>query len=184
VNQQGAWEQLLPHAFPKRELLMTRWTIVLGLVATALAFAGVAAAGTSSVALSMTLTEPLTSGAPGSAACPDIALNFNCGSGEVIPFGHATEEVLIGVCGATCNFRQIDLPQGSLFLLEEVTSFSCPGACGSQRPAGGPFTLTLADSVVGGTGVFAGATGSLVGTVVAAGWHGQVKLAGAITLDP
>lgn len=163
---------------------MTRFTIVLGCVATALAFAGVASAGTSTVAVSMTLTEPLVSGAPGSAPCPDIAVSFNCGSGEVIPFGHATEEVLIGVCGETCNFRQIDLPQGLLFLSETVTGFSCPGACGSDHPLAGPFTLTLADSVVGGTGLFAAATGSMDGTVVAAGWHGQVKLAGSITLDP
>jgi hypothetical protein len=83
MNQQGAWAHLLP-ARPlfRKELVVTRLTIVLGLVATALAFAGVAAAGTSSVALSMTLTEPLKSGAPGSAPCPDIAQDFNCGSAQ------------------------------------------------------------------------------------------------------
>ncbi len=141
-------------------------------------------AGTTTVPVSMTLTEPLKAGTPGSAPCPDIHIAFNCGSGEVIPFGHATEAVAIGICGETCSMREIDLAQGSIILQETVTDFSCPGVCGSQGPLGTPFTLTITDVVIDGTGIFSGATGSLSGTVVAAGFHGQIKLAGTITLDP
>jgi hypothetical protein len=42
----------------------------------------------------------------------------------------------------------------------------------------------LTDTVLGGTGTYAGATGTLVGTVKAAGKTSQVKLSGAITLSP
>jgi len=130
----------------------------------------------------MTLAEPLKAGTPGNSVCPDIGIAVNCGSGEVRPFGHATEEVNIGVCGDTCNIRVIDLAQGSIILRETVTGFSCPGVCGGQgfNP---PFTVTFSDVVIGGSGIFAGATGSLAGTLVGAGWGGQIKLDGAITLQ-
>ena len=42
--------------------------------------------------------------------------------------------------------------------------------------------LFRSDVIVGGTGIFSGATGTLSGTVVGAGWHGQIQLAGTITL--
>jgi hypothetical protein len=108
-------------------------------------------------------------------------LAVNCGSGEVFPFGRATEEVNIGVCGDTCNIREIDLAQGSIVLQETVTGFSCPGVCGS-RGFSPPGTLSLADVVIGGTGIFAGATGDFDGTVGVGGWHGLVELTGTITL--
>jgi len=140
------------------------------------------ARGATTVPVTMTLTEPLKAGTPGNSVCPDIGIAVNCGSGEVLPFGRATEEVNIGVCGDTCNFREIDLAQGSLILLETVTGFSCPGACGSQA-FGPPGTIRLSDVVIDGTGIFTGATGSLTGTVGIGGWHGTVRLTGSITLS-
>ena len=42
-----------------------------------------------------------------------------CGSGVVIPFGHATETILFGgTCGGNCDFRTINLAGGSIFLGE------------------------------------------------------------------
>jgi hypothetical protein len=161
---------------------MWRVAVLLGAAVGFLAFASSAVAGTT-VPVSMTLTEPLIAGAPGSSPCPDIHIAFNCGSGEVIPFGHATEEVAIGVCGDTCNIREIDLSQGSILLQETVTDFSCPGACGSEFPHGAPFSATLADVVIDATGIFEGATGTLGGTLNATVWHGQIRLSGTITLD-
>lgn len=171
-----------PDERPERRIAMRRSVFALAALVVSLGVAAPAAAATSTVAVQMTFTEPLKAGFPGSGPCPDIAIDFNCGSGQVIPFGHATEEVAIGVCGETCNIREIVLPQGTIILREIITSFSCPGVCGSQGPLGTPFELTSTAIVIDGDGIFSGATGSLTGTVVAAGWHGQVKLAGTITL--
>ena len=89
---------------------------------------------------------------------PDIGLNFNCGSGEVLPFGHVTEGP-IGVCGDTCKHqRASDLAQGSIILQETVTNFSCPGACRSQAFSP-PGTISIVDVVIGGSGTFVRATG-------------------------
>jgi hypothetical protein len=161
--------------------LMRKLLLVGGLLAISLVVVSQAIAATT-VPVSMTLAEPLKAGTPGNSVCPDIGLAVNCGSGEVHPFGHATEEVNIGVCGDTCNIREIDLPQGSIVLLETVTDFSCPAVCGSKSFSP-PGTISIADVVIGGTGLFAGATGTLSGTVGVGGWHGQVQLTGTITLD-
>jgi hypothetical protein len=160
---------------------MRRLLLVGGLLAISLVLASQAIAATT-VSVSMTLAEPLKGGTPGNSLCPDIGIAVNCGSGEVLPFGHATDEVNIGVCGDTCNIREIDLAQGSIILQETVTNFSCPGVCGS-RSFGPPGTISLADVVIGGTGIFAGATGALTGTVGVAGWHGVVTLTGTTTLN-
>src|ERR1700749_357425 len=98
---------------------MRRCLLVEGLLALSLVFASQAVAATT-VAVSMTLAEPLRAGTPGNSVCPDIGIAVNCGSGEVLPFGHATEEVNIGVCGDTCNIREIHLAQGSIILRETV----------------------------------------------------------------
>jgi hypothetical protein len=160
---------------------MLRLLVVVGMVAISLVGASQAIAATT-VPVSMTLTEPLKAGTPGNSVCPDIGIAVNCGSGEVLPFGHATEEVNIGVCGDTCNIRVIDLAQGSIVLLETITGFSCPGVCGSQTFSP-PGTISLSDVVIDGTGIFTGATGSLTGTVGVGGWHGVVQLTGTITLS-
>jgi hypothetical protein len=87
-------------------------------------------------------------------------------------------------CGGSCDLRTISLAGGSLVLDETFSSPSCPGAC-EPNPAN-PSSGTLTDVVVSGTGIFAGATGTLSGTVRAAGGiigpHGTsiVKLAGTI----
>ena len=162
---------------------MQRLLLVAGLVVISLVFTSQAIAATT-VPVSMTLTEALMAGSPGQQPCPDIALNFNCGIGEVTPFGHATEEIAFGTaCGGTCDFRRIDLADGSIFMEETASNFSCPGVCGSHG-LGAPFSLTLTDVIVGGTGIFEGATGSLSGTVSIAGFHAQIKLSGTITLTP
>ena len=160
---------------------MRRLLFVAGLLSIALVIVSHALAATT-VAVSMNLAEPLNAGTPGSTACPDIGLAFNCGSGEVRPFGQATEEVNIGVCGDACNYREIELPHGTILLQETVTAVTCQGVCGSQA-FGPPLTIGLSDVVVGGTGVFAGASGVLTGSVGVAGWGGVVDLTGTFTLN-
>jgi hypothetical protein len=149
-----------------------------------------ATAGTTAVPVSMTFVEVLTP--PVQAPCPDIAIAFNCGTGNVIPFGAATEEIAFGEgCGGTCDFREVNVAGGTLFLDETASNFSCPGACGGPSqsaqapiPLNPPLRLALTDVVVGGTGNFAGASGTLTGSATISGPAGQIKLSGTVTLDP
>jgi hypothetical protein len=154
--------------------------LALGVVMAAAAVAP-ATAGTTAVPVSMTFIEVF---GPPQADCPDIAIAYNCGTGIVVPFGMATEEIAFGEgCGGTCDFREVEVAGDALFLDETLTGVSCPGACASQS-FNPPFRGTLSDVVVGGTGAFEGATGTLTGTVSASGRAAQIQLRGTITLDP
>jgi len=106
-----------------------------------------------------------------------------CGSGQVIPFGHATENVVFsGACGGNCDFRTINLAAGSIYADESFSNPSCPGVCAGRGPTGGPAFGDLTDVIVGGTGIFAGSSGTLIGSVTGAGLTGVAQLAGMITL--
>jgi hypothetical protein len=165
---------------------MRRFVLLLCGMALSLAFASQAMASTT-VSVSMTFAEPV---APAfkSGDCPVFPEGF-CGSGEVIPFGHATETIDFGAgCGGACDLRTIDLAQGSIVIEETFSDFTCRGSChaGPTLPTSG----TLTDVIVGGTGLFAGAAGELSGTVrTTAGvstpiGQSQVQLSGSITLAP
>jgi hypothetical protein len=165
-----------------------RRLLVLGALAIAvLAYASQAAANTTAQ-VSMTFTEPIVP-AFKSGDCPVVPDGF-CGSGEVIPLGHATETIEFGAgCGGTCDLRTIYLTGGSILIEETFSDFLCPGGkpepCQSgQHGNGFPGSGTLTDTVVGGTGIFEGATGSLSGNVRAAGLQSQIKLSGTISFDP
>ena len=163
---------------------MRKTVFVIALVAAAAmaALAAMPAAALTTVPVKMTFAEPLRAGWPGSEPCPDIGIDVNCGSGEVIPFGHATQIVSIGACGEMCNFRWIDLADGSLFLRETLSDVSCPGACVTEWPHGSPFSATLTAVVVDGEGRYEGATGTLTGSLRAAAGQAQIKYEGTIAL--
>jgi hypothetical protein len=153
---------------------MCKVALTVGILAAAIVTAvmPMSAAAATAVPVRMTFIEPIRA-----QHCPG-----NCGSGIVVPFGHATEQIEFGAgCGGTCDFRRVDLADGSIFLEESASNFSCPGACQS-RGSGQPFSATLSDVVIGGTGIFEGATGSLSGTVTGTVLHAQVQLSGTITL--
>jgi hypothetical protein len=161
-----------------------RKLVLIGLLGVLLAaFSALPASGaTNTVSVRMTFTEPVM--ADSQALCPDLH-DTNCGRGVVHPYGLAHETLaFFAGCSGACDVRTINLPEGSIFSEETASDFSCPGACGSQSypHVNPPFRATLTDVIVGGTGIFAGATGTLVGTVVGAGWHGQIELSGTITL--
>jgi hypothetical protein len=149
------------------------------------------------VPIDISLAEP--------AVNPNCAVPANfCGSGVMTPYGHATEMIEFGVgCGGTCDRRTVSVSSGSLVLDERISApeseLYCPGPPGPCRPSQGnvfkPFRAPLSDTVAGGTGVFAGATGTLTGTLWGAGpelggsvsWNLQggtatIRLAGTITL--
>jgi hypothetical protein len=158
-------------------------SIVLALTAS-LAFAHRAAAQSTTVSVSMTFAEPNQAGQV--RGCPISPMNGLCGSGEVIPFGHATDTVMFGagipgpaICSNGCDLRTINLPQGSIISDELFTNPICPGNCVNfHKPQFG----TLTDVIVGGTGLFKGATGGFSGTVTGAGTAGVPKLSGTVIL--
>ena len=107
-----------------------------------------------------------------------------CGTGDVVPLGQATETIQFGVaCGGACDLRIITLAGGTLIVDEtEEPGGSCPGR-DCNRPGNGlPGMGPISDVIVGGTGAYAGASGSLTGTVHLAGKSTQIKLAGTLIL--
>jgi hypothetical protein len=167
------------------EVQVRRFLPVIGCVLVALTVAGQAAAEQSSpatVAVKMTFEERIN---PSESDCPDIAIAFNCGTGAVVPFGGATEEIAFASgCGGACDFRQIDLASGSIFTDETAGVPSC------IDPGCAVITIPLTDTIIGGTGQFAGASGSLTGSVTLStrrGFHGgtaHIVLSGTMTISP
>jgi hypothetical protein len=131
----------------------------------------------SSVSVSMTFAEPIIPAVH--KGCPVLPNGF-CGTGQVIPLGQATETIEFRGCGEFCDLRTINLATGSIFLHEVPSNVACPGAC-QQNPAV-PISATLDDVIVGGTGTFTGASGTLSGSVHAAGPESVVKLSGTLAL--
>jgi hypothetical protein len=137
--------------------------------------------------ISATFSEPAqVNFHSGCAVFPEGA----CGTGEVLPFGQATETIEFGAgCGGTCDLRTITLAEGQLFL-EETVVLDCPSGSCHHGPVEGGGTGALTDVVIGGTGLFEGATGELTGTVKGAvsntrpAGGSAVQLAGTIHYDP
>jgi hypothetical protein len=109
--------------------------------------------------VTVTFTEPVH---PASTSCPNFP-DSSCGSGEVIPLGHATDTVIFGAgCGGTCDQRTVYLAGGTLVMDETFSDPACHYTC---KP--GPLEVVsgnLTSVVVDGTGVYEGASGTLTGT--------------------
>ena len=165
---------MITHAASRRLVLLC------GVVALLATLAQGAPAGTSNVSVSMTFTEPIVYDV--NSGCP-VDTGF-CGSGIVVPYGHATETIAFGAaCGGTCDLRTVNVAGDSIYLHESFSNFRCPGACQTGKGNGFPGSGTLTDVVVGGTGVFAGASGNLSGSVTVAGLQSQIQLSGTIALQ-
>jgi Fe-S cluster biogenesis protein NfuA len=157
-----------------------RYAIALCIVAAAASVLASQAAADTTRFVSMTFTEPIVPSLK-SGTCPVV--DGFCGQGEVVGIGQATETIEFnGGCGGACDLRTITLPGGSLVLEETFSDATCPGAC-TPNPAE-PISGSLNDVVVGGSGLYAQATGTLTGSVTAAGLTSVVKLAGTIHYDP
>jgi hypothetical protein len=178
------WDQHERHGAPAGRKGGTMKRLLVPLLASgalllpSLAFGSPALAATAT-SVSMTLVE---AGAPGASAGCAVLENGTglCGHGEVIPYGQATETIVFGGCGDSCDVRTITLAGGSITLEETLSNVICPGVC-APNP-GEPFSGTLTDVVVGGTGEFSGAWGNLTGSVTHAGAVAVIKLSGTITL--
>jgi hypothetical protein len=161
---------------------MRRFILLLVVVTASAVMVSQASANTTQF-VTMTLAEPIHP----QLSCPGFPDHAACGRGEVIPFGQASETIVFPPGCDNCGVRTITLGSGSLILDEDGTS--------SLDTSPGQSFLELArtnvtDVVVGGTGIFEGATGTLTGTVSAefsnvlpAGTV-IIKLSGTIHYDP
>ena len=118
-----------------------------------------------------------------------------CGTGTVAGFGDATSTLdLIAFsfdpatgCGTATAEFVITLADGSTLTLLETGTICWPGAAGTAPGSlfhsfGNPVRLDFTFTVVDGTGVFEGLTGSGTMTGKLAGESGHITLSG--TLDP
>jgi hypothetical protein len=173
---------------------MRRIVLTLAIAGAALAAVAPGALAATDVQVQMSFTEPAVN--PGCTVTNGV-----CGVGTVDPYGPATETIGFGAaCSGTCDLRTVYLSSGSLFIHERaLNDGTCPGPPGAPcRPSNGrvfkPFIAPLGDTVVGGTGIFEGATGTLSGTVSGGGPVGgvafgsttggatRIALSGTITL--
>jgi hypothetical protein len=78
-------------------------------------------------------------------------------------------------CGGGCDIRTLSFADGSTLVMDEVGS-------NFQAFGQGAFTLDLTDVIVGGTGRFAGASGSATGNVTAVlAGAAVIRLSGTVT---
>lgn len=77
----------------------------------------------------------------------------------------ALQSIAFGACGANCHVRTITFDDGSTLLMREsVVGVISPGSSSSAGD-NAPDFLEISQTIVGGTGRFAGATGSGSGRV-------------------
>jgi hypothetical protein len=120
---------------------------------------------------------------PTGPPCADQA--FGCGLGTAAGFGAFTIETTFDdTCG--CRLNTITFSDGSTLVLDEdFVSFTGPGQSASSHAPGSseghPGTFGFSWTVAGGTGSFAGATGSGTDNLTSAGLIGTGTLTGTIT---
>lgn len=121
---------------------------------------------------------------------------FFCGSGSIAGFGAATDEVVLTNfepetafetgCSPAVLLRTITLTDGSTLVTEETGTVCFPGVTfgnpGSFVSYGNPAFFTGTYTILEGTGVFEGATGSGTSRFQTAGDAALSRLSGTITL--
>jgi len=139
-----------------------------------LAFAAAALAVPLALAAPVQATTTVTyhatfveNGAGGTTCAPGTS----CGSATFSRFGHVPyQSVVFDACGPNCHLRTVTFDDGSTLLIQESVVGENP-----------PHFLEISQTILGGTGIFAGATGSGSGRVnLAAGFI--ITAAGSITL--
>jgi hypothetical protein len=95
-----------------------------------------------------------------------IPAGISCGSATISELGHVANECIVfNACGPNCHVRTITFDDGSTLVIHEsVVGVISPGQS-SAAGANAPLFLKITQTIFGGTGRFAGATGSGTGTV-------------------
>jgi hypothetical protein len=139
-------------------LTLLRFAIPLAVIITLLVAATPAAAQTT-VTYRVTFVE----NAGGQATCPP---GTSCGTANIAGVGHVTTEMIVfNACGPNCHLRTITFEDGSTILVREsILNTISPGDSASAG-ANAPIFLEISQTIVSGTGVFEGVTGSGTGRV-------------------
>jgi hypothetical protein len=118
----------------------------------------------------------------------------SCGSASISQLGHSEDQVVVfNACGFGCHIRTVTFGDGSMLVIrvEDQPSgfaFTSPGNSGTHGAicfpgfSGNPQFLEIKETIIGGTGRLAGATGSGSGTVTLHGCTAIGKTSGTITL--
>jgi hypothetical protein len=138
-------------------LKLLRFAIPLAVITTLLVAAAPAAAQTT-VTYRVTFVE----NAGGQATCPP---GTSCGTANIAGVGHVTTQMIVfNACGPNCHLRTITFEDGSTILVREsIVNVISPGNSGSGANA--PIFFEISQTIVSGTGVFTGVTGSGTGRV-------------------
>jgi hypothetical protein len=106
----------------------------------------------------------------------------SCGSATISELGHVAYQcVAFDACGPNCEVRTITFDDGSTLVIHEsIVGVISPGDS-STAGANAPLFLDITQTIVGGTGRFAGATGSGTGRVNLAA-NALITASGTITL--
>ena len=144
----------------------------------------------SAIAAALTLAAPATAGTTleyhatfveNGAGQTGCAPGTQCGSATISGLGHvAFQSIAFGACGPNCHVRTITFDDGTLRIRESVVGVISPGNS-SSAGANAPGFLEISQTIVGGTGIFAGATGSGSGRVNLAA-EAIITASGTITL--
>jgi ABC-type amino acid transport substrate-binding protein len=165
--------------------------LILALAAVAAVVVAAPAMAATTVAYQATYVEPV--GGPNQSPF-GCASGTTCGSANISGIGNSdTYYTTFNVCGFGCHVRTITFDDGSTLLIRVEDqpagfAFTSPGNSGSNGYigfpglAGNPQFLEVKETIIGGTGRFAGATGSGSGTVALHGGIAIGKTSGTITL--
>jgi hypothetical protein len=168
---------------------MSRTFLVIAAFAAALTFAMPATAATT---FSYEATYVETVGGPNYSPF-SCSPGTSCGSASISGVGHSDNQVVMfNACGLGCHVRTVTFDDGSTLVIQTVDqpgpfAFTSPGNSGTHGYIGIPLSgnpqfLDITETIVGGTGRLAGATGSGAGRVAVHGGTAIGKTSGTLTL--
>ena len=106
----------------------------------------------------------------------------SCGSATISELGHVAYQcVAFNACGPNCELRTITFGDGSTLVMHESIVGTISPGNSAAAGANAPLFLEITQTIVGGTGRFAGATGSGTGRVNLAA-DAVITASGTITL--
>ena len=163
---------------------MNRPLLALVACAAAASIAALPASAATTFSYEATYVEKFGACAPG----------LSCGTASFSHLGRSANQVVVfNACGFGCHIRTVSFADGSTLVIrtEDQPSgfaFTSPGNSGSHGEicfpgvSGNPQFLDINETIIGGTGSLAGATGSGSGTVTLHDCVAIGKTSGTITL--